>query len=105
MEFILGSVADNGEFSQTERCHPIRACRETTHHFFLHCALVGNLWSNFVGWIGDNWAAPVEMNSHNLGFASLLRRGKFEKQLGGIWICVIWILCKWRILVLFEGKE
>lgn len=55
-----------------------------------------------MNWMGANWAAPVEAINHRLSFSSLLGKGKVENNLNGLWICVIWILWKWRNSVIFQ---
>lgn len=78
---------------------------ESALHFFFRCPNVVGLWNAIIEWTGTSWASPSEVNCHRLCFASLLGYGKMEKRLGGLWICVIWVLWKWRNAVLFDEKE
>lgn len=78
---------------------------ETAAHFFLQCTATYQIWCRMFVWIGAHWAPAGEIKSHFVQFSSLLGRGKFRKRLGSLWICVVWVLWRWRNAVIFDHKE
>lgn len=82
-------------------CCCMRNLESTVHFSFL----VHQLWCKIAGWIGVHWAPAGTPKVHFMHFSGLLGGGKHRKRLGGLWICVVWILRKWRNLVLFNHKD
>lgn len=87
-------------------CCWCESVEESANHLFLECAEVANLWYKLVAWIGTTWAAPRSI-THLYGstFSGLLGDGLFKKRLGGLWVCVVWVLWKWRNTARFELQE
>lgn len=79
---------------------------ETAKHLFLDCREVSKLWYRMAEWIGAEWAAPQSIEHLMSNFGGLLSdAGKIKKRLLGLWVCVVWVLWKWRNLVRFEHKD
>lgn len=91
-----------GELDQSCCCCSIKD--ESAAHFFMRCREIEKLWDAVVDWIGANWVQPNEVHLHWLGFSNLLGKGTFERRLIGLWICVAWVLWKWRNTVIFKEK-
>ncbi|KAL6508843.1 hypothetical protein OROHE_021402 [Orobanche hederae] len=70
---------------------------ETATHLILRCAEMEALWNRMVDWIGISWAVPVELFDHFTYFSSALGNDKYKKRLRGLWICVAWMIWRWRI--------
>lgn len=71
---------------------------ESAIHFFFQCSEMQKIWNSMVKWTGASWAPPIEVCDHRICFSSLLGTSKVEHRLNGLWICVNWVLWKWRKL-------
>lgn len=87
---------------EARRCSCCNLEEETVNHLFLNCSEVCRLWNNLVGWLGVSWVAPVETVQHLDSFMGLARGGRNSKRLGGLWICAVWVIWKWRNKVIFN---
>lgn len=77
---------------------------ETFVHSFLRCEETMRLWNSLITWIGVSWATPQTIVDHFSSFAGLINRKGWKRKLGGLWICKIWILWRWRNDLLFGDK-
>lgn len=77
---------------------------ETAEHTFLVCEEVPRLWNYLIEWIGITWTAPKNVEQHLLNFSDLLGGRRWRKRLGGLWVCTIWVIWKWRNERLFANK-
>lgn len=60
-----------------------------------------------VDWVGAQWVQPNEVHLHWLCFSNLsnlLGKGLLVKKLSCLWVCINWVLWKWRNAVLFDAK-
>lgn len=76
--------------------NPVYSCckndLESAKHLLLHCPEVHRLWCRIVNWTGTCWVPPTEVDLHQICLSSLLGVGKIAKRLGGLWICVNWVI-------------
>lgn len=73
--------------------------------FFLECEKVVRLWYKVVGWVGLSWVPQRNIVLHLLSFANLKNGKRWKRRLGGLWICFVWVVWKWRNPVLFSRNE
>lgn len=79
--------------------------RESARHLFLECERGAAIWSHVLRWIGVSWVAPNRVEGHLSSFAGMFPGKKWRRRMGGLWICVIWVLWRWRNEMFFVSKE
>lgn len=78
---------------------------ESSHHIFLECPAVQTLWHKIIQWCGISWPPPRSICDHFTSFSEALGGGKLKYILGGLQICVVWVIWKWRNSVKFKHTE
>lgn len=78
---------------------------ETINHLFQDCEKVVRLWYKVVGWVGLSWVPQRNIALHLLSFVNLMNGKRWKRRLGGLWICFVWVVWKWRNSVLFSHNE
>lgn len=99
----INNISKRFEVSVGEKiCKCCCTVSESSRHLFLECLQVKEVWNKMIQWIGSCWVLPRSINDHFKSFAGHLGGGKAKKRLGGLWICMVWVIWKWRNSVRFE---
>lgn len=87
---------------EERRCGCCKEKEKLTRHFFLGCLEVQRLWQKIVQWCGLCWVEPRDVHDHFMNFSTALGGGKTSLKMGGLYICVVWVMWKLRNAVKFE---
>ncbi|KAL6545130.1 hypothetical protein OROHE_009795 [Orobanche hederae] len=91
--------------SEGQLCPCCALVPESGEHLFLRCKKMEVLWRKLAGWIGTTWVAPLRLIDHFKSFSASLGGKKINLRLSGLWICITWIIWRWRNKVIFENGE
>lgn len=100
------SVEAKGDRSGSDaKCGLCTQELETADHLFFGCNMVTSIWFKIFKWCKVSSAVPNRIKDHFIQCSGMLRVVNGKGFAITVWICVVWVLWKWRNKIIFEeGK-
>lgn len=78
---------------------------ESANHLFVSCEPIIKVWDSMARRVGVVWTAPSKVSDHFWQFLNLGNYKKTRKKLGGLWICVAWVIWSWWNKLVFQNSS